>query len=99
MAKGFLTIGDLPSDLLRLGASRNRTKLRDLLSNPFLPTEQRLELESQAKKVDEWEQGISQVRPLTPEPPVVKEEASVSGRIGTNHSIEVVESIGLSEEG
>lgn len=70
MAKGFITINQVPQDLRSKAADKLRGKLREMLANPFIPADQRAVLEGQVKEVAAWEAGKATVAelPKAPEP-------------------------------
>lgn len=114
MAKGFLTIKDVPQELRTKGAAKLRGQIRDLLANPFIPKDQRAVLESKMNEVAAWEAGAAAtaapvapeepqmaLRALAPElPPAPVRNALVQLplRQPQHHTIEVAESLTVNDE-
>jgi len=48
---------DLPQDVRQEGAARVRQRIRQLLSNPFLTTQQTAVLQAQLNELSVWERG------------------------------------------
>jgi hypothetical protein len=107
MAKGHLTIRDIPQDVRSRGAERLRSKLRDLLSNPFLPEDQRKVLESKLSEVANWEKGNHRSEPVAPPASLAAPSALEPGprnalvqlpRQPQHHSISLTEDLSVEEK-
>lgn len=116
MAKGFISIKQVPQDLRSKGAEKLRGHLREMLSNPFLPAEQRAVLESKLGDVAAWESGkaatasvaeapapepkmaLKAPAPAPELPPVRNALVQLPARQPQHHTIEITESLSVSEE-
>lgn len=101
MARGVLTLYDVPAEIRAKGAAEARKHLLQLQSNPHLTSQQRDDLRQRLLWCSKWEQlKVGEVLP--PPPPVVEPEPapapSEPPRQGTNHSVEVADSLSVSED-
>jgi hypothetical protein len=101
MARGLLTIHDVPQEVRTRGANRARNQLRELIANPHLTPEQRADLQARILYVSQWESGaVALPQKREDPPPSITElaEAQVPPRNPQHHSIEVSESIQVDEK-
>lgn len=101
MARGKLTIYDVPPESRSKGAAEARKNLLQMLSNPHLSSVQRKDLTDRLKWVSKWETlNVSEVLPkpvVIPDPaPVVSESP---GREPVNHDVSIAESMSVSVNG
>lgn len=66
MSAKHLSYKDLTPAQRQKGAAEARQRLQGMLTNPFMPPDQKALLDAQMAKIDLWEQG------RLPEQPVVK---------------------------
>lgn len=95
MARGTLTIYDVPGEVRAKGAAQARMQLHMLLSNPHLTPEQREDLLQRLAWVTKWETAnVSEVLA----PPVEAEPEPITPRIPQHHSIEIVEVMSVEDD-
>jgi len=92
MARGRLTIYDVPPEARTKGASEARKTLLQMLSNPHLTKEQKEDLTARLKWVSKWENlNVSEVLLKDSETPI--SGPLESDREPVNHDISLSESM------
>lgn len=95
MARGTLTIYDVPGEVRAKGAAQARMQVHVLLSNPHLTSEQREDLLARLVWISKWESAnVGEVLP----PPVEPEVEPVTPRLPQHHSVEVVEVLAVDDD-
>ena len=96
MARGRLTIHDVPPEMRARGAAQARQQLHMLLSNPHITASQRKDLLERLAWVSRWEAGnVEDICPrpdAQPEPP-----PAPPAREPENHVVELSETLTVAE--
>lgn len=98
MARGRLTIHDVPPEVRARGASQARQQLHTLLSNPHLTAAQQKDLRERLAWVARWEAGkVDDIcpRPDAPAPPPAPPAPPT--REPQNHAVDVAETLSVTE--
>lgn len=94
MARGHLTIHDVPPEIRAKGASQARQQLHMLLSNPHITEIQRKDLLERLAWVSRWERGdvgdICPPKPAAAAPPAPPPSPE---RTPQNHVVELTETL------
>jgi len=89
MPRGTLTIYDVPDAVRAKGAAESRKRILQMLMNPYLSQSQRDELQQQLQMVSRWENLDLE--------DVIKRQPQVEAPKGTDHSVEISESLSVEE--
>lgn len=98
MARGVLTIYDVPPEIRAKGAAQARQQLHTLLSNPHLTATQRKDLLDRLAWVAKWESAnVEEILPR-PTPAPALPEATESPRTPQHHVVEISETLTVKED-
>jgi len=96
MARGRITIHEVPADIRAKGAAQARQQLHILLSNPHLTEPQRKDLHERLAWVSRWESGkVDDICPKPEAPPPPPAPPAQPARTPQNHSVELAETLSV----
>lgn len=95
MARGTITVYDIPPEVRAKGAAQSRQQLHTLLSNPHLTTTQRAELLDRLAWVAKWEEA--DVSEILPRPAPTVEQVPETQRAAQHHSVFIDDSLSVEE--
>jgi len=96
MARGVVTIHEVPPEIRAKGAAAARQQLHTLLSNPSLTEGQRKELLKHLAWVSKWE--AADVGDLVPRPDPKPAPPALPARAPQHHVVEVAEVLTVHED-
>lgn len=97
MARGTLTLYDVPAEVRAKGAAEARKTFLQMLTNPHLSMEQRADIQERLQWCGKWESlNIEDVIPR-PVQPSVPPPATSEPPQGNNHVVELSESLSIEE--
>lgn len=98
MARGTITVYDVPPEVRAKGAAQSRQQLHTLLSNPHLTATQRAELLDRLAWVAKWEEAdVGEILPRPVPTAVVAEQVPETQRAVQHHSVFIDESLSVEE--
>lgn len=99
MGQGILTLYDVPATIRAKGAAEARKQLLQLQANPHLNEEQRADLRQRLQWCSKWEQlKVGEVLPPpAPAPTPPAEGPTEDPPSGTNHSVDLSETLSVAE--
>lgn len=97
MARGTLTIYEVPPEIRAKGAAQARQQLHMLLSNPHLTEPQRKDLLDRLAWVAKWE--AADVGEILPRPEPAPAPPALPPREPQHHVVEVSETLTIQEDG
>lgn len=102
MSAKTINYKDLSPAQRRKGAAEARQRIMAMLSNPFLPADQRAAFDAHLVKLEHWERGtldklIPVVRP-TPVPTLTAPKTPAALPAGKAHEVSVVETLSVVEK-
>jgi hypothetical protein len=94
MARGRLTIHDVPPEIRAKGAAQARQQLHMLLSNPHITAEQQKDLRDRLAWIARWEAAkVDDICPPPNAPPPPPAPPAPPARAPQNHVVEVAETL------
>jgi len=102
MARGVLTLYEVPAEVRAKGAAQARQQLHTLLSNPHLTEAQREDLRARLAWVTKWETAnVGDLLPPPSSPPedsfTTEPSQEVPSPTPTHHQVEVLETLQVDE--
>jgi hypothetical protein len=96
MARGTLTIYDVPPEVRAKGAAQARQQLHMLLSNPHLTARQKKDLLERLAWISKWESAnVEEIVPRPAPPP--EAPPPPPAREPQNHTVELTETLTVKE--